>query len=325
MSSAHRASQRIDWGRNSLDVLLGKPGTIKRVVVPLRSVASAESVLRPATALARQAGARLHVVHVRAPQEGADDDDVVLIDDGRSMAVRSRLSQHLDALAQHWSEATGVEVTASSRTEARMAFALDAEGCAESDIVVVGRGEQSLWNRIRCGSILDEVLHYRYSVLVWPTGSPRPTTNFDRVLVSVDEHLDAQAVARRLVALVGRSPEYQLVRTIPMHFLRGLQRAGSGSWVTLQSPAVKLRTEAWMDLRRMQSALESSGATANAAVVFDDAWAGRAIVSQVYARRADLLVMARRPRLWPLPIPRPAWLYAAWNSPVPVLLCPAKK
>lgn len=296
----------------------------RAIVVPLQDIASADEVVSFAAAVAERLKRHVRLVHVRLPASWDADDDMVMVDNGSELAFRLRRSDHLDAVAQRWSDAANVDISITARVSPSLASVVEEECRTGSELVVLPREARSLWRRLWFGGEFVRLLRARVPVLVQPHGAPygsrRPAAEFERVLVWIDEHAAAAQTVRLAVGLGGSNAHYDLLGVLPMRLLSTL-RLGQASEASANHEAVDRRNQAWFALSRAREQISQMGGDVETSLIFDNLSAGRAILSQAVSRRADLLVLPRRPQSG-LPWAHCAWRHVALNADVPVLLCP---
>jgi nucleotide-binding universal stress UspA family protein len=294
------------------------PEPRQSIIAPLWSLEDADTVLRQATSLAEPLQASVRLVNIRPP-DPLDNEDVVVVDDGKSIDFRSRHSDQLSALVKRWSRQTSVDISVTHRTSSDVVNVLAKELDRRQGFVLVQQESASWWSRLWRPNWVQKVINAPFPVLVlpsqWQDNWPRSNRQL-RVVVSVSD--DKASGVHTVLPITGPEAQYTLLRVLPLWLLESMQWEQSPLDGSLP-PAGHARNEAWRYLHNSRTEVERAGGTAETAVVFDGATAGKAILSQADARQADLVVIARRRRLLPR-LYHCDWQYLAMNSKRPVLL-----
>jgi nucleotide-binding universal stress UspA family protein len=167
---------------------------VRHVMVPLDGSPASEEALLPAAAIARRAGARITLVHVRKTStegDGVPDDyPAALRDDSRLGAGVPIAIQQLPGPV----------------TDELLAFARD----TNPDVIVMTSRGRGGTKRALCGSVADAIIRRAELPVLLVKRAPGEgqtvsdtTTPFKRVLVPVDGSLVSEAIIPHLIGITG--------------------------------------------------------------------------------------------------------------------------
>ncbi len=182
------------------------------VVLPVDGSSFSEQAIPYASAIARRAGARLHVVLVHTPlaRHAADIAVTPLFGEWEDR-FRARETRYLEDLVERLRE-SGLDAVA-TRSEGEVAPKLIERAKSEADLLVMATHGRGGLERAWLGSVADEVVHHvRLPVLLVPAqaeqAAPQDVT-FSNILVATDGS-KAAAAATRQAAEIARLFEARL-------------------------------------------------------------------------------------------------------------------
>jgi nucleotide-binding universal stress UspA family protein len=192
----------------------------KSILVPLDGSTFAEHSLPLALAVARQAGAKLHLVHVLEPLASIYSEGPLLADVDLEQRIKARLRGYLDSVAFRVRKLSPGAVT-TELAEGEIAETLRAEAVRMNpDLVVMTTHGRGPFGRFWLGSVADELVR----VLPMPLLLVRPPDTvpdlaveppLKNILIPLDGSKIAEQMVERAVGL-GRLTEagYMLMRVI---------------------------------------------------------------------------------------------------------------
>jgi nucleotide-binding universal stress UspA family protein len=266
-------------------------GTFNHVLVCLDRSEAAERVLRLATHLAQQNGARMTLLHVLNAR--ADGAETCATDALAWEIVRQEGRAYLDRVAERVA-ALGVEA------ETRMAEGWAPQGIAvladelDADLLVLsthGAGGGDAWPLGRTAQRIVGLTHRALLVVPTRTGDPLPQVPPARVLVPLDGSLRAECVLPTAVRLARPSQAEVVVAHVVAEPLRTevLSTPDDLALARQLTDRLVLRADAYLE--RVRTRLEAAGTHASATTVrCTDHLAG--LVALAAGARADLIVVA---------------------------------
>lgn len=226
---------------------------IRVVMVPLDGSPTAEAALAAGAAVARAAGATLHLATVMPPVSTVAGPPGGFTDGAAAMrALRRGLQAYLAERAGMAGAGTQPIATASAVLEGSAAQALASYAAAHDvDLVVMTTHGWAGVKRLWLGSVADELMRLATCpVLLLRPSEGQPGIGFHRVLVALDGTADSETVLESALDVAGLFPgaRYTLAQVIePPHevVLRMLGNAARlrRAWVESHHAAVLSRLE----------------------------------------------------------------------------------
>lgn len=222
---------------------------LRSLLVPLDGSPSGEHALPHALSLARWAGARLELVHVRVPPAHFSSADIYLPpppDEERRATEQARA--YLYDIARRVTAAAPTVAVAETLLEGGVAVALcEHAGRSNTDLVVLTTHGHGPFSRFWLGSVASDLAQRSPAplLLVRPTvGPPDLTTDVAprRVLIAIDGSPFAEQVVPPAVAVGGLTgAEYRLLRVVPpsspvLGAGSATSVAAAGPWPTTSRP-----------------------------------------------------------------------------------------
>ncbi|NJD10188.1 MAG: universal stress protein [Gemmatimonadetes bacterium] len=268
------------------------------ILLPLDGSAFSEHAYPAALELARQLGAKLHLVHVHEPPVPLPSDGSPLVEAELSESLRGQEEEYLRALAGRCMETAGV-ATRTELLEGPVATALASYiHEIEIDLVVMSTHGRSGISRAWVGSVADAVVR-RAAVpvlLLRPHDHHAPEPLACRhVLVPLDGSALAEGILAPLELLCRVfSPRFTLLRVVPP---LQIETGGTGPAVLTQSPAAVERAAAAAHeyLETVAATWRAAGASVDTAVQVHGIPAV-AILDYAGTHSVDLVAMATHGR-----------------------------
>ncbi len=303
----------------------GNQGVGGSVLVALDGGCAAERALPVAQALTAHWKAPLRLVHVRNPVEDAQRMDVRLVDNQDSLAVQTRAGAYLKDLSESLREATGRTVTWEAIAGVSVTETLRTLCEKDARVLVMARSRRTLLSRFWWGSVTDRLVGRLATPLVVVPETETPASSaealseggFSRVLVYIDGSDAAGLVVDSAAAISATHAVCHLLRVLP---LSSFYATGRGRL----HGSLDVRSQAWRELAAARATLEQRGLVCKSRLIFDGQAAGAAILDQARAMRAELIVLAARPRMLPWWLRDGVAEHVVRHTSVPVLVVPAE-
>lgn len=283
----------------------------RAVAVALDGSRAAERVLPSAVALAKRWQAPLRLVQVREAANTTTE----------KAHVEKRSVERLEAIADSLRETHDLPVVAQALVTPSITTALYAICETSVRALVMATTARAALSRLWKGEVSDELIGQLSVplVLVPPNVTDDAAFGLDanRILVHLDGSQSSENLLRLAVETAGKNDVCHLLRVLPLASLFATGRGGF-------SPAADIRNLASLELMRASEWLAKHGVASKVDLILDGRSPGPAIVDQVNAIHASLVILAARKRS----IRR--WLaggiadHVAGHVTVPVMVVPPK-
>jgi nucleotide-binding universal stress UspA family protein len=259
----------------------------RMILVPLDGSAFSEHALPLALAVARRAGAGLHLVRVWPLRQGVHFDGVYLSPPEGEEEVICRCLSYLDAVMARLRDLPGeaVEITAEMMFGKPGSTLCDLTESSRFDLVVMTTHARSRLGRFFLGSVSDKMIRQSHLplLLVRPEGEElNQAPDLSRVIVP----LDGSPLAEKIL-----EPAIELARLIPgceIDLVRAVPATGPDE----ESDVADSETfrNAQKDLEAVADRLAAGGLKVQTHLVFEDR-PEEAILNEATDRQAGLIAM----------------------------------
>jgi nucleotide-binding universal stress UspA family protein len=269
---------------------------IRSILVPLDGSDFGEQALPLAVAIARRAGAVVHVVHVHIPRAAACAETVTPMENNLDPMGKEQEKAYLERVANWWRTRGSVPVLAhlleGPVAEAILEFVAD----SEIDLVVLTTHGRGAFSRFWQGSVADELVRLLATPLLLvrpmkegldPGDCPTPR----HMLIPLDgTELAEQALtpATELGRLM--QADYTLLRVVPPMPAAGFDHAGVAVGCSPPPPEENPAREAREYLDRVASRLRGEGLRVSTAVAIGEP-PDHAILEEARDHGADMIAM----------------------------------
>jgi nucleotide-binding universal stress UspA family protein len=273
----------------------------RTLMVPLDGSAFAERALPLAVDIARRAGAKLQIVHVRSMtpdhdwRDGSTPDHLVR---HFHVALSSHKASYLERVADGLRRESAVSV-ASRIVDSHDVVGTLCEAAGEADLVVAAAHGKGIIRRWRYGSTVRQLVG-KLSVPAIVVGSDGsfstpPPQRLRRVLIALDGSRRAERALGPTLALGDlTNAESILLRAVPVSTAFGAlaYRSGTGEWHN--TPGRMHLATAGRYLRRLTNRVKQHSNVVDSKVVLSHKPIARTIAANAEAFGVDLVAIATR-------------------------------